>query len=80
MNPVNLIYDIFSVKIPCNEDFVGCKTRGSKKVKLLSNQSVAKINRNKTKTNVNLVSDQYFPIQGFTNDVPKIDKKISFDH
>merc|ERR1712029_84866 len=36
----------------------------SKKVKLLSNQSVAKINRNKTKTNVNLISDQYFPIQG----------------
>lgn len=53
-----------SVKIPCNEDFVGCKTRGIKKVKLLSNQSVAKINRNKTKTNVNLISDQYFPIQG----------------
>ena len=51
-----------------------------KKVKLLSNQSVAKINRNKTKTNVNLVSDQYFPIQGFTNNVPKLDKKISFDH
>jgi len=53
-----------SVKIPCNEDFVGCKTRGSKKVKLLSNQPVAKISRNKTKTNVNLISDQYFPIQG----------------
>ena len=77
MDIVNLIYDIFSVKISCNED-PGCgKTRSSKKVKLLSNQSGPKISRNKTKTNVNSASDQYFPIQGKTNDVQKTSVTLS---